>query len=98
MYYIQSSAGQTAYTDLFQLVATLMILHIIADNFPEEFEMQWLYQRINIVKCQGEYASKFSEAVQFCHTILNRRPDILMSLQLGRSIQDVIDEIMKQCF
>ena len=91
-----SRTGSRVADELYQLVATLIVLRLLSLNFPLLFQLDFSLKAV-ISSVPLEYKRSVESAVEFVKKLNGRYPSVSARLELGYSWLEAVDKLLQDC-
>jgi hypothetical protein len=92
------SLGEKRYKDLLKFIVTLIVLRILHLSFPEVYLISFSPRFSSCTDTGDEQQmAKIDLSLKLCEEINKHNPGLLSQLELGYSLTDSIDKLIKSC-
>ncbi|XP_019851276.1 PREDICTED: uncharacterized protein LOC100633591 isoform X2 [Amphimedon queenslandica] len=93
------SLGSRVYKELLSLIATCFVLRLLNLNFPDAYKITFSpHFEIDMSNGDpGDIATKMNKSLVLCNKLHKQNPSVVTRLELGYSLIDAVDKILKLC-
>ena len=90
--------GSRAYKELVLLITLCFVLRLLNLNFPESYKVTFSPQiALQASTDLGALSNKMICSLELCNKLYKQNPAVITRLELGYSLIDATDKILKLC-